>query len=83
MFSMQGERSHACNRTLYKLPVYRELQFSVYSLSDRACDGMLIRAHENAARGHIAFSHFGDAAAVLSARGLVHKRRQASISQGS
>ena len=31
-----------------------------YSLSDRACDGMLIRAHENAARGHIAFSHFGD-----------------------
>ena len=23
---------------------------------------MLIRAHENAARGHIAFSHFGDAA---------------------
>ena len=32
------------------------------------------RAHENAARGHIAFSRFGDAAAVLSARGLVHKR---------
>ena len=30
-------------------------------------------SHENAARGHIAFSHFGDAAAVLSARGLVHK----------
>ena len=44
---------------------------------------MLIRAHENAARGHIAFSHFGDAAAILSARGLVHKRWHASISQGS
>ena len=41
------------------------------------------RAHENAARGHIAFSHFGDAAAILSARGLVHKRWHASISQGS
>ena len=81
MFLMQGERSHACNRTLYKLSVYRELQY--YNLSDRACDGMLIRAHENAARGHIAFSHFGDAAAVLSARVLVNKRWHASISQGS
>ena len=48
-----------------------------------SCDRMLIRADENAARGHIAFSHFGDAAAILSARGLVHKRWHASISQGS
>ena len=40
-------------------------------------------SHGNAARGHIAFSHFGDAAAILSARGLVHKRWHASISQGS
>ena len=35
-----------------------------------SCDRMLIRAHENAARGHIAFSHFGDAAAIISACGL-------------
>ena len=62
--------------------VYKR-QIQYHSLLDRACDGMLIRAHENAARGHIAFSHFGDAAAVLSARVLVNKRWHASISQGS
>ena len=61
---------------------------TLYSACTTACD-----AHadsrtrhtkcKNAARGHIAFSHFGDAAAILSARGLVHKRWHASISQGS
>ena len=68
---MQGESSHACTTEPFAARV-----------GPRAMR-MLIRAHENAARGHIAFSHFGDAAAILSARGLVHKRWHASISQGS
>ena len=68
---MQGESSHTCTTEPFAARV-----------GPRAMR-MLIRAHENAARGHIAFSHFGDAAAILSARGLVHKRWHASISQGS
>ena len=69
---MQGESSHTCTTEPFAARV-----------GPRAMR-MLIRAHENAARGHIAFSHFGDAAAILSARGLVHKRCwHASISQGS
>ena len=71
MFLMQGESSHTCTTEPFAARV-----------GPRAMR-MLIRAHENAARGHIAFSHFGDAAAILSARGLVHKRWHASISQGS
>ena len=68
---MQGESSHTCTTEPFAARV-----------GPRAMR-MLIRAHENAARGHIAFSHFGDAAAVLSARVLVNKRWHASISQGS
>ena len=68
---MQGESSHACNRTLY----------SCRTACDVACSS---RTHENAARGHtLPFRTVGDATAILSARGLVHKRWHASISQGS
>ena len=55
----------------------------VYDCVRCACANSRTRHTKNAARGHIAFSHFGDAAAILSARGLVHKRWHASISQGS
>ena len=69
-FLMRGESSHTCTTEPFAARVGPAW----------GCAHMLIRAHENAARGHIAFSHFGDAAAIISARGLVHKRWHAPTS---